>query len=419
MSADLAAVFFEEAGELLRELEEVMLQLEAAPGDRGLVDRLFRAAHTLKGSSGVFGFERLSAFTHAVEDLIEDLRASQAPIRRATVDVLLAAADLLNALVLEAGGGGSVPETELQGVLARVRGEVSRIGTLSPPLPEKGQVVGVAGLQTLLLSPPAFDGPLPAQATLCFAADGKPADALSVRVPLEKLDGLLSVAGELAISHAALAREVAGLPAGPLLEQVALLGRRCRALEERVLAVRMLPVKGLFNRLQRVVRDGAARLGKQIDLQLRGEEVELDRTILEKLSDPLTHLLRNAIDHGIEPPAARRAAGKPEVGRISVSATQGGGGVQIEVADDGRGLDRPRILARARERGLLAPDAVPCETEIDQLVFLPGFTTAERVTELSGRGVGLDVVARNVEALRGSITLVSSAGRGTRIAIRL
>lgn len=394
MSADLTAVFFEEAGELLRELEGVMLQLESAPGDRGLVDRLFRAAHTLKGTSAVFGFERLSTVTHEVEDAIEELRSHGAALDTPAVDALLEASDLLNALVVEAGGGSEVPASEVDACLARLRS------------------MGAA---------PAPAAPLPRQASLCFAApEGRSGgDALSVRVPLEKLEGLVNLAGELAIAHAALAQQVSGLPPGPLVDQVELLGRRCRELQERVLAVRMLPVKGLFSRLQRLVRDTAAGLSKRVELLLSGEEVELDRTILERLSDPLTHLLRNALDHGIEPPAERRAAGKPEAGRITVSAAQRAGGVLIEVADDGRGLDRARILARARERGLVPPDRTPSEAEVDQLLFLPGFTTAERVTEVSGRGVGLDVVARNVEALHGSITLASAAGRGTRIAIRL
>ncbi len=204
-----------------------------------------------------------------------------------------------------------------------------------------------------------------------------------------------------------------------LQEAVSVMDRHARELHERVMAVRMLPIKTLFGRFPRLVRDVAAAIGKQVTLEIVGEETELDKTVIEKIGDPLTHLVRNAIDHGLEDPAGRRAAGKAESGHVRLEAYQQGGSIYIEVADDGRGLDRDRILAKARANGLVTDDQALADEEIFGLIFRPGFSTADRVTELSGRGVGMDVVKRNVEALSGTVTIQSTPGRGTTFKIKL
>jgi two-component system chemotaxis sensor kinase CheA len=195
--------------------------------------------------------------------------------------------------------------------------------------------------------------------------------------------------------------------------------RHARDLHERIMAIRMVPLKQLFGRMTRLVLDLAAAVDKRAVLKVSGEDTELDKIIIEKIGDPLTHLLRNARDHGLEAPAERLAAGKPEVGVLRLEAYQQGGSVYIEVSDDGRGLDRERIVAKARECGLLEPDREPTEDEVTALIFRPGLTTADRVTEISGRGVGMDVVRRNLESLGGSIATQSERGRGTLFRIKL
>jgi two-component system, chemotaxis family, sensor kinase CheA len=256
-----------------------------------------------------------------------------------------------------------------------------------------------------------------------FAAqDHAPAhDATFIRVATDKIDLLVNLVGELVITEAMLART--GAPAqGPGDERyaggnaLADLSRHTRKLQEAVLAIRMLPISNVFQRFPRLVHELSARLGKRAELKLSGEATELDRGLIEQISDPLTHLVRNAIDHGLEPPDARVACGKPPVGTVTLRASQRGGHVVIEVADDGRGLDRERILQCAAQRGMpIAPDAP--DADVFQLVFEAGFSTAEHVTELSGRGVGMDVVKRNIRALGGKVDLASVAGQGTRVTV--
>jgi two-component system chemotaxis sensor kinase CheA len=247
------------------------------------------------------------------------------------------------------------------------------------------------------------------------------ADATFIRVATEKVDLLVNLVGELVITEAMLARngtlvDAAGDGRHAGNSGLADLARHTRNLQEAVLAIRMLPISNVFSRFPRLVHELSARLGKRCELKLSGESTELDRGLIEKISDPLIHLVRNAIDHGLEPPEARIAAGKPAVGSVTLRASQRGGNIVIEVSDDGRGLDRGRILASARARGLpIAPDA--SDAQVWALVFEPGFSTAETVTEVSGRGVGMDVVKRNIQALSGSVDLASTPGKGTRVTV--
>jgi two-component system chemotaxis sensor kinase CheA len=248
-----------------------------------------------------------------------------------------------------------------------------------------------------------------------------PHDTTFIRVATEKIDLLVNLVGELVITEAMLARQ------GALAEGegdaryggntgLADLSRHTRNLQEAVLAIRMLPISNVFSRFPRLVHELSGRLGKQVELKLFGETTELDRGLIEKISDPLTHLVRNAIDHGLERPEVRAAAGKPAVGTVTLRASQRGGNIVIEVSDDGRGLDRERILARAAQRGkAIAPDAP--DAEVWQLIFEAGFSTAEQITDLSGRGVGMDVVKRNIQALGGTVDVTSQAGRGTRVMV--
>jgi two-component system chemotaxis sensor kinase CheA len=232
-------------------------------------------------------------------------------------------------------------------------------------------------------------------------------DAGSIRVNVDKIDRLVNLVGELVITEAMLAQKY-----GVLSD----LARHTRNLQEAVMAIRMVPISAVFSRFPRLARELSQRLGKEVEMKLSGEATELDRGLIERITDPLTHLVRNAIDHGLEAPEARAAAGKPRTGTVSLSASQRGGSIVVQVRDDGRGLDRARILARAAERGMrIAPDAP--DREVWQLVFEPGFSTAETVTDVSGRGVGMDVVRRNIHVLGGTVDLASTAGAGTTVTV--
>jgi two-component system chemotaxis sensor kinase CheA len=247
------------------------------------------------------------------------------------------------------------------------------------------------------------------------------AENASIRVNTAKIDALINLVGELVITQAMLAQNA--LTLDPVLNERLLSGlqqleRNTRQLQEAVLATRMLPIEAVFNRYPRMLRDLAGKLGKQVRLETEGEATELDKGVIEKITDPLTHLVRNCVDHGIEPPALRLAAGKPAEGTIRMSAAHQGGHIRIEVGDDGAGLDRARILAKAQAHGIAASESMS-DAEVWQLIFAPGFSTKEQVTDISGRGVGLDVVKRNIQALGGHIELQSDPGRGMRVLIRL
>ncbi len=247
-------------------------------------------------------------------------------------------------------------------------------------------------------------------------------DSGSIRVAIDKVDKLINLVGELVITQSIVAQAVANYSPEKLAvleEAVAQMDRHARELHERVLTVRMVPIKTLLSRFPRLVRDLAAAVGKQVSLEVLGEETEMDKTVIEKIGDPLTHLIRNSIDHGIEAIEDRQAAGKPETGTVRIEAYQKSGNIYIDIADDGKGLDREKIVAKAIQNGLVMPEQVLTDDEICALIFRPGFSTAAKVTELSGRGVGMDVVKRNVEGLGGSIAITSESGKGTRFRIKL
>jgi two-component system chemotaxis sensor kinase CheA len=247
------------------------------------------------------------------------------------------------------------------------------------------------------------------------------ADSASIRVGVEKVDMLMNLVSELVITQSMLMQSASALDQAAnerLLAGLGLLGRNTRDLQEAVMSIRMLPISFVFSRFPRVVRDLAGKLGKQVDLRTCGESAELDKGLIEKIADPLTHLVRNSLDHGIEAPEVRVAAGKPATGTITLNAMHQGGSIVIEVSDDGGGLNRERILQKARERGLPANDGMT-DGEVWQLIFEPGFSTADVITDVSGRGVGMDVVKRNIAEMNGSVSIESKAGQGTRIAIRL
>jgi len=247
------------------------------------------------------------------------------------------------------------------------------------------------------------------------------AEASTLRVSVEKVDQLINLVGELVITQAMLAQNSQGLDPA-LYQQLAAgladLDRNTRDLQESVMSIRMIPMSMVFSRFPRMLRDLAAKLGKKVDFVTLGEATELDKGLVEKITDPLTHLVRNSCDHGIESPADRVAKGKPETGTITLSASHQGGSIVIEVRDDGRGLSREKLLKKARERGIPAPDSMS-DAEVWSLIFAPGFSTADVVTDVSGRGVGMDVVKKNITALGGTVDIDSAEGYGMRVSVRL
>lgn len=452
---ELLQGFFEESAELLADFEECLLQLETAPDDQELLNKSFRAIHTIKGNSGMLGFDRIAALAHSAEDLLGRLRKREMPLTRPVADLLLRSADVIKRLFAAARGesGDETEDEEVKQALheflacgedncvrdqpaveansspdALLHGEIPKIGELlieaqaitATQLDEalsKHKKIGEILVEDLVTSPPQVSRALDRQAELQHKQD-----ASTIRVSTEKVDKLINLVGEMVITQSIINQTVAavGSERAALLEgAVEQMERNLRELQERVMAVRMLPVGTVFKRFPRVVRDLAKECGKAVTLQIKGEETELDKTVIERISDPMTHLIRNAVDHGIEPPDRRLAQGKPVEGRIQLNAFHQGGSIFIEVADDGRGLDRSKILKKAVEQGLIGGDESLSDDQVYRLIFRPGFSTAERITDVSGRGVGMDVVVRNIEGLGGSIAITTEVGRGTRFTIKL
>jgi len=543
-------IFFEEAGENLDQMEQMLLALDVEKADDEELNAIFRCAHSIKGGAATFGFADVAELTHQMESLLDKLRRHELHPTAAMVDVLLESSDALRLqLAHHQGRGNDTPATGdlVARIYALANGEEAVAPAAVPapvvaapvveapataparvinkpvvkasreleihigPLDNVAQADGVAelfrdipGLGTIESLPcdqankrvyratttssdadlmdlftfhvskeeirivdcaapaetapvlaattPAdgqdfgfFDGApgVPAapnaaatQATIT-APDGtdKPAapkadaraaapaamESSTLRVSVSKVDQLINLVGELVITQAMLAQKSRELDDGanqPLLAGLADLDRNTRDLQEAVMSIRMIPMSVVFNRFPRMLRDLASKLGKKVELVTQGESTELDKGLVEKITDPLTHLIRNSCDHGIEMPEDRRARGKSEHGTITLSATHEGGSILIEVRDDGKGLSREKLLTKAREKGIDAPDSMT-DTEVWSLIFAPGFSTADQVTDVSGRGVGMDVVKKNITALNGTVEIDSAEGYGMRVSVRL
>jgi two-component system, chemotaxis family, sensor kinase CheA len=509
--------FFEESFEGLDIMESALLNLDVGTADAEVINTIFRAAHSIKGGSGTFGFMAVANFTHLMETLLDEMRNGQRAVSADAVDLLLRAVDCLR-LLLRAVQTGSDHDVEL---VAALQGELQellrqnvastakeavaipavpsaasgwRIGFRPHPdilrtgneplrilreLAESGEItvqVDITRLPPLVeLDPetcylswdiellgaverntldevfawvadessidiaPLFTSTASEHATAQSDAKlvsellperrktdrrntSSASEATSIRVGIDKVDALINMVGELVITQSMLSQFNTDFDmkrVDQLRDGLAQLERNTRELQESVMRIRMLPISFAFNRFPRLVHDLSQKLGKQIELRLSGEQTELDKTVMEKIGDPLVHLVRNALDHGIESPEVRRASGKPEVGIIHLNAYHQGGSIVIEIKDDGAGLNADRILRKARERGLVKPDEALSDEQIADLIFLPGFSTADTVSDVSGRGVGMDVVRRNIKDLGGSVEIRSASGRGSTFTIRL
>jgi len=500
--------FFAESAELLREMETDLLACTSAAPSADDVNRIFRGAHTLKGSAGLFGFEYIVAFVHEVEACLDRVRLGKAVLDSQLASVLLECNDHVEKLLALASQGNTAPTAQMladgNGLLKSLGAEpktaeagsaaadkavgaqaaapatigawqvglrfspevlvagmdplgflryLNTFGTIKdltivddalPPVAEFDAQKCYVGFKfafdtdasrekiegafdfvrddcTLELTPPA---PKAAAAAAAAAASGQQAAASAnghqtIRVDSQKLDGLITRIGELitAVAGANLVARRSG--SRDFEECMANVTGLVEEIREGSLQLRMVKIGGTFSRFKRVVHDVSRELGKEIELQISGEDTELDKTVVERIADPLTHLVRNAIDHGIEAADVRASRGKSSVGAIKLNAYHDSGTIVIEVSDDGGGLKRDRILAKAIERGLIDASAKPSDSDLFNLIFEPGFSTAEAVTNLSGRGVGMDVVKRNITALRGVVSMKSVDGAGTTVTVRL
>jgi len=385
----LLEAFRSETEENLGEMETALLRLEASPRDPELLHTIFRAAHTLKGGAATVGVDSVVELAHRIEELLDRLRLGQFVATPALVSLLLRAVDHLRRTVGAAIGGDhdAVREPSLMAGLA--------------------QAIDTGNWDEALVARNEH-----------FDADHQ----ATLRVPASRLDAIVNATGEIAIARGRLRTLIEELTDAPvaLLDVQEQIDRLADDLQSHVLRLRMVTLEPVFRRCARQVRDVARVQGKLVQLHISGEEVDIDTSIAEQLRDVLLHVVRNAVDHGIEPPQQRMESGKAMSGSLTLRAWHDAGMIAVEVSDDGRGLDRARILARGIELGLVDRAATSIsDAEMNRLVFSPGFSTAERVTEVSGRGVGMDVVQRKITELRGSVTLRSEEGKGTSIVFRL
>jgi two-component system chemotaxis sensor kinase CheA len=431
--AELLAGFCAEASEHLEQAEAHLLLLEKNPQLPESLDGLFRSFHTIKGAAGFLELTHIVSLAHEAENVLDLARNGRLALTGDTADLVLSSVDALKLriarLSTEAGRSESAADAFAREQLVAQLAAVAAAASAAPDsngLPAAFRRRSPAPVE---IASPGPGEHAPAE-TLGPPSDARSPDAISkvadaakesVKVDRDRLDRLIDLIGELVISESMVRQNLlAASVDASCARNLGQLDKITRHLQELSLSLRMVPVRATFQKMSRLVRDLGRKLDKQIELELSGEDTELDKTLVDQIGDPLMHMIRNSVDHGIEPTAEERtAAGKPACGHIALRAFHQGGNICIEIEDDGRGLHRDRILAKARERGLIPEDKTPPDDEILQLIFRPGFSTAARVTDVSGRGVGMDVVRRNVEAMRGRIDLRSTFGRGTCFTIRL
>ncbi|TMP45822.1 chemotaxis protein CheA [Pseudoalteromonas citrea] len=534
MSIDLSQffeVFFEESFEGLDAMEAELLNLEPGTEDSETINTIFRAAHSIKGGSGTFGFTSVSDFTHVLETLLDQIRDGQRQLTAEHVNLLLKSVDCLRALLsaLQAEQAPDLSDAndlrqKFEVILGMSEGSDSQdiqetvqvesestfqidfkphphlFKTGNEPLYMISELAELGELETNVFydAIPDFESLSPDECflswrfflttarpesaikeifewveddahieiTVCgglFESEGrsginiteesssantaasvpssssapkaatsvkkveskKPAEqsTTSIRVGIDKVDSLINMVGELVITQAMLSQigeqEITETTITSLQEGLAQLAHNTRDLQENVMRIRMLPISFVFSRFPRLVRDISQKLNKQVELKLVGEQTELDKTVMEKISDPMVHLVRNSLDHGLETPEERVAAGKDPVGIVTLNAFHQGGNIVIEIMDDGQGLNTQRIKEKAIANGLVQPGDELTADEINELIFMPGFSTADEVSDISGRGVGMDVVRRNIQALNGSVEVSSAPGVGSTFTIRL
>jgi two-component system chemotaxis sensor kinase CheA len=449
----LLSEFIAESEEHLANADDALLRLESSPADVEIINELFRVFHTIKGVAGFLSLDAIQALTHSTESLMDKAREKVFVLTRGAVDLVFTTVDVIKREVqslktaLETGSEYVVQEIMDQ-IIASVDAMLDNLMNKGSTGPKVGEILITEGkvtpaeltsvLEEQERRPDSKVGEILVDRGVITTQDvsqalavqqemagvGKAAPALvkeSVKVDTDKLDKLVDMIGELVITEAMVTGELEGreFQSSRLGANARQLRKITRQLQEIGLSMRMMSLKATFNKMARLVRDLARKAGKEIEFVSIGEDTELDKSVIEHISDPLVHMIRNSADHGLEPPADREAVGKPRVGTVTLKAYQKGGSICIEIKDDGRGLNRDAILKKALEKGVIEPNSQLSDNEINHLIFAPGFSTAAQVTDVSGRGVGMDVVKRNVEALRGRIEIHTKLGQGTTFVIHL
>lgn len=405
-------------------MNTALLALERGEGTERVAE-LFRAVHTVKGMSAAMGYDAVREISHALESLLDQLRREALPVTPAAIDTLFDAVDTLETAIVAALQPGSAkvdvrPAIEMIESIAR---DARGVGVPNPTMEWPVPVAGL--LLEPLNTPPAPHGATrttPPVGTLSFSAELSRVERAHrfVRVDAARLDTLMTLIGELVIARGRL-QNVARKSANPELSEALLhASRLIGSLQTEITTARMVPVGQAFERFERMVRDTAQSLGKKVVFEILGSDIEVDKSVLDEIGEPVMHLLRNSLDHGVETPSERRAAGKPPVARLTLSASRERSSVVVRVSDDGRGIDVTGVLHRAKANGLVEDDCgLLSDAEILSLIARPGFSTSSRVTDISGRGVGLDVVATKVRSLGGAVELSTDAGAGTEIRLEL
>jgi two-component system chemotaxis sensor kinase CheA len=426
---ELISDFIVESREHLANIETQVLTLEREPANSESLNAVFRGFHTIKGLAGFLEVWEVQKIAHEVETVLDRARTSQWTITGTAIDVILESADYLRRWLahLEAllqRRPSDAPQRD-EGLLSRIVRLSSEPDSCTAGLASIAAAVAETPATPLIeakppaaaFAPPPAEAAVPAQP----AAQSGQRETMAVKVDTAKLDYLVDMAGEMVIAESLVRhdQELAAIKSPLLHRKIAHMTRITAELQKTAMAMRLVPMGPLFRRMARLVRDLSRQFGKQVEMETQGDDIELDRTIVEELADPLMHMVRNALDHGVEFPAERTAAGKPSAARLLLKAQHQAGQVVIEITDDGRGLDRVKILERAVQKGLVQPDHNLSDNEVYNLIFEPGFTTAAQVTNVSGRGVGMDVVRRHIEKLRGRIESRSTPGKGATFLLKL
>ncbi|ABQ28563.1 chemotaxis protein CheA [Geotalea uraniireducens] len=450
---ELLEGFLTESTELLEKLDDDLVTLEKSPSDADLLNGIFRSIHTVKGASSFLGFDLLVKVTHKTEDVLNRLRKGELFVNPEIMDVILEAVDLVKLLVNDIKGG-EIQERETDATIEKLLPYLSEnitapttlsgesVKAASPPPAKNDEIAKTASKEAASCNEPQPEdlaeetsavalikakAPIPPKAT---AAKGDElADNSTVRVDVKRLDDLMNQVGELVLERNRMVQLHSdfqdGLDPAGFTDEFGKLSKRLNfvtsELQMQVLKMRMIPVEKVFKKFPRIVRNLARELGKEVDLQIFGEETELDRSVVDEIGDPLIHLIRNALDHGLEIPEERLAAGKPKKGTVILSATHEGNHIVISIKDNGRGINPDKVAAKAIEKGLITEEQLAAMggRDILDLIFLPGFSTKEKATDLSGRGVGMDVVRTNIKKLNGIIEIKNEIGQGSEFILKL
>ena len=415
--------FILESRDHLTQVEVQMITLEKDPADAEAINTVFRAFHTIKGLAGFLGLEDIGKIAHETETLLDLARNHKLTISSGTVDLVLAAADFLRTSLLRleqrmtGSDVGPAPENHL--LLERIHSAAEGVVEEAAPSPDsKPNYAVIRSAEQLDSSGTEWTGP---ERRAGEDRRTRAAEAHCVKVDTAKLDYLVDMAGEMVIAESMVRHhpELTVLHSPAVLHSLAQLARITSDLQKTAMAMRMVPIGGLFQKMNRLIRDLARKTDKRAELESIGADTELDRNVVEELADPLMHMVRNAVDHGLESEQERLASGKDPVGRVRLQAYHQAGHIVIEIADDGRGLNLDRIIDKARRIGLIEDGSNLSETEVFNLIFHPGFSTAAEITDVSGRGVGMDVVKKKIQKLRGQVEIKSTPGRGTSFLLRM